>query len=41
MKFLPRRFKEIQQEWFGTRGISWYISYGVRRTDSDEYEISV
>lgn len=24
MKFLPRRFKEIQQEWFGTRGISWY-----------------
>ena len=26
MKFLPRRFKETQMEWFGKRGISWHIS---------------
>lgn len=41
MKFLPRRFKETQMEWFGKRGTSWHISYCVRRTNLKEYEISV
>ena len=36
MKFLPRRFKETQMEWFGKRGISWHISHCVRRTSSNE-----
>ena len=33
MKFLPRRFKETQMEWFRKRGISWHICYCVRRTN--------
>lgn len=41
MKFLPRRFKETQMEWFGKRGISWHISHCVRRTSSNECEVSV
>ena len=41
MKFLPRRFKEAQMEWFGKRGISWHISHCVRRTSSNEWEVSV
>ena len=41
MKFLPRRFKETQMEWFGKRGISWHISHCVRRTGSNECEVSV
>ena len=41
MKVLPRRFKETQIEWFGKRGISWHISLCVRRTSSNECEVSV
>lgn len=42
MKFLPRRFKETQMEWFGKRGISWHISYCVRKLpQQDEYEVTV
>lgn len=41
MKFLPRRFKETQMEWFGKRGISWHISHCVRRTSSNECKVSV
>lgn len=42
MKFLPRRFKETpEMEWFGKRGISWHISHCVRRTSSNECEVSV
>jgi len=41
IKFLPRRFKETQREWFGKRGISWHISNCVRRTNLKKCEISV
>ena len=41
MTFLPRRFKETQMEWFGKRRISWHISHCVRRTSSNECEVSV
>ena len=40
MKLLPRCFKETQMEWFGKRGISWHISHCVRRTSSNECEVS-
>ena len=40
MKFLPRRFKETQREWFGKLGISWHIWHCVRRTSSNECEVS-
>ena len=41
MKFLPRHFKKPQMEWLGKRGISWHISHCVRRTSSNECEVSV
>ena len=42
MKFLPRRFKKKKQkEWFGKRGISWHISYSIRRTSLNQCEVSV
>ena len=31
MKFLPQRYRESQQDWFGKRGISWHISVVYRR----------
>ena len=41
MKFLPCRLKETQMEWFGKRGIRCHISHCLRRTSSNEYEVSV
>ncbi|CAB4041992.1 Hypothetical predicted protein [Paramuricea clavata] len=43
MKFLPRRFKETQVGWFGKRGITWHISYCVRKIleAENQFEITV
>ena len=30
MKFLPRKFRESQSDWFGKRGIPWHISVAIR-----------
>lgn len=38
MKFLPRKFRESQADWFGKRGISWHITVATRRTLSNEFE---
>ena len=31
MKFLPRKYRESQSDWFGKRGISWHISVVARK----------
>ena len=29
MKFLPRKYRESQANWFGKRGISWHIAVAI------------
>ncbi|KAK3753034.1 hypothetical protein QZH41_014987 [Actinostola sp. cb2023] len=31
MKFIPQRYRESQQDWFGKRGMSWHIAVVFRR----------
>ena len=31
MKFLPRKYRESQTDWFGKRGISWHVTVAVRK----------
>ena len=39
MKFLPRKFRESQSDWFGKRGIPWHISVALRKNANDETEL--
>lgn len=35
MKFLPRKFREGQTDWFGKRGINWHIAVcATKKNDS-------
>ena len=34
MKFLPRKYRESQADWFGKRGISWHVSVAMTKSDS-------
>ena len=40
MKYLPRRFREAQQDWFGKKWISWHVTVAVMKSGS-EFEVSV
>ena len=31
MKYLPRKYRESQTDWFGKRGIPWHISVAFRK----------
>ena len=33
MKYLPRKYRESQTDWFGKRGIPWHISVAFRKLD--------
>ncbi len=39
MKFLPRKFREAQSDWFGKRGISWHITVAIRKTEDDKMQM--
>ena len=36
MKFLPRKYRESQTDWFGKRGISWHLTVATRRMAPDQ-----
>ena len=31
MKFIPRKYRESQADWFGKRGISWHVRIAIRK----------
>ena len=31
MKFIPRKYRENQTDWFGKRGISWHVTVAMRK----------
>ena len=39
MKFLPRKFRESQSDWFAKRGMSWHITVATRRTENKELQM--
>ena len=41
MKWLPKRFRETQSEWFGKKGISWHVSACITHTENTGMEFEV
>jgi len=39
MKFLPRKFRENQSDWFGKRGLPWHITVAIRRAENQELQM--
>ena len=40
MKYLPRKFRESQTDWFGKRGIPWHLTVATRR-QRGEFEMLI
>ncbi len=36
MKFLRRRYRESQTDWFGKRGLSWNVTLAMYKSDNSE-----
>ena len=39
MKFLSRKFRESQSDWFAKRGMSWHITVATRRAQNQELKM--
>ena len=37
MKYMPRKYREAQSDWFAKRGLPWHISVAIRRSDDSEH----
>ena len=35
MKYLPRKYRESQTDWFGKRGIPWHLSVVIRKEEEE------
>ena len=38
MKYLPKKYRESESDWFGKRGISWHISVAFKKL-SDQFQM--
>ena len=41
MKFIPTKFREAQQDWFGKRGISWHVSAIITKQADEDFVVCV
>ena len=39
VKFIHRKYRESQRDWYGKRGLSWHITIATRRTSSQQLEM--
>ena len=39
MKYVPKKFRESQRDWFGKRGISWHLSVAIRKCAGGEMQM--
>lgn len=39
MKFLPRKYRESQRDWFSKRGISWHVTVAIRKDPDGQIQM--
>ena len=39
MKFIPRKYRESQADWFGKRGLSWHISVAITKSTEEPLQM--
>ena len=39
MKYLPKKFRESQTDWFGKRGLPWHITVAMRKGNDGKIEM--
>ena len=39
MKYLPCKFREAQQNWFGEKSVSWHVTAVVTKAINDEFQV--
>ncbi len=39
MKYIPRKYRESQRDWFGKRGISWHITVAIKKSSDNEIQM--
>ena len=38
MKYILRKYREAQSDWFAKRGLPWHISVAIRRSEGSDHE---